>query len=84
MLADLSGWQIETDDVTEIKVPTLKVGQGVTIEFDALPDVELKGAGGIDQLRVAGQERRCGLSGEDQGIGKRSTLALGHDGRRDV
>jgi HlyD family secretion protein len=43
VLADLSGWQIETDDVTEIKVPTLKVGQGVTINFDALPDVELKG-----------------------------------------
>jgi HlyD family secretion protein len=43
VLADLSGWQIETDDVTEIKVPTLKVGQGVTIKLDALPDVELKG-----------------------------------------
>lgn len=43
VLADLSGWQIETDDVTEIKVPTLKVGQGVTIVLDALPDVELKG-----------------------------------------
>jgi HlyD family secretion protein len=43
VLADLSGWQIETDDVTEIKVPSLKVGQGVTIVFDALPDVELKG-----------------------------------------
>jgi HlyD family secretion protein len=43
ILADLSGWQIETDDVTEIKVPALKVGQGVTVEFDALPDVELQG-----------------------------------------
>ena len=43
MLADLSGWQIETDDVTEIKVPALKVGQDVTIEFDALPDVTLPG-----------------------------------------
>ena len=43
VLADLSGWQIETDDVTEIKVPTIKVGQGVTIRFDALPDAELKG-----------------------------------------
>lgn len=43
ILADLSGWQIETDDVTEIKAPTLTVGQGVTIEFDALPDLELKG-----------------------------------------
>ena len=43
MLADLSGWQIETDDVTEIKVPDIKVGQTVTIKFDALPDAELKG-----------------------------------------
>ncbi len=43
VLADLSSWEIETDDVTEIKVPTLKVGQGATIKFDALPDVELKG-----------------------------------------
>jgi HlyD family secretion protein len=43
VLADLSGWQIETDDVTEIKVPTIKVGQNVTIRFDALPDAELKG-----------------------------------------
>ena len=42
-LADLSGWQIETDDVTEIKVPDIKVGQPVTIKFDALPDAELKG-----------------------------------------
>ncbi len=43
VLADLSSWQIETDDVTEIKVPALKVGQNVTIRFDALPDAELKG-----------------------------------------
>jgi HlyD family secretion protein len=43
VLADLSGWQIETDDVTEIKVPDIQVGQAVTIELDALPDVELKG-----------------------------------------
>ena len=43
MLADLSGWQIETDDVTEIKVPSIKVGQAVTVKFDALPDVTLKG-----------------------------------------
>ncbi len=43
VLADLSGWQIKTDDVTEIKVPDLKVGQPVTIKIDALPDVTLKG-----------------------------------------
>jgi HlyD family secretion protein len=43
VLADLSGWQIETDDVTEIKVPGIKVGQTVAVKFDALPDVTLKG-----------------------------------------
>jgi multidrug resistance efflux pump len=43
VLADLSGWQIETEDVTEIKVPDIKVGQPVTIKIDALPDATLKG-----------------------------------------
>jgi HlyD family secretion protein len=43
VLADLSGWQVETDDLTEIKVPTIKIGQAVTVKADALPGVELKG-----------------------------------------
>ena len=43
VLADLAGWQIKTDDVTEIKVPDIKVGQPVTIKIDALPEVTLKG-----------------------------------------
>lgn len=42
-LADVSGWLIETSDVTEIKVPEIQVGQTVTIRVDALPDVELTG-----------------------------------------
>jgi HlyD family secretion protein len=43
ILADLSGLQIVTDDLTEIKVPTIKVGQTVTIKVDALPELALKG-----------------------------------------
>jgi HlyD family secretion protein len=43
VLADLSGWQIETDDVSEIKVPSITVGQPVTIKIDALPELTLKG-----------------------------------------
>jgi multidrug efflux pump subunit AcrA (membrane-fusion protein) len=43
VLADLAGWQIKTDDVTEIKVPEIKVGQPVTIKIDALPEMTLKG-----------------------------------------
>ncbi len=43
VLADLSGWQIETDDLTEIDVPSVSVGQVVTIKVDALPELALKG-----------------------------------------
>lgn len=43
VLADFSHWLVETDDLTEIKVPNVKEGQGVVVLFDALPDVELKG-----------------------------------------
>jgi len=50
VLADFSGWQIETDDLTEIKVPTITIGQAVTVKFDALPDVALKG-----QVQAIGQ-----------------------------
>jgi len=43
VLADLTGWQVETRDLTEIKVPAVNVGQAVTMQFDALPGLELKG-----------------------------------------
>ena len=44
ILADFTGWQIVTDDLTEIKVPGIKAGQLVAVTFDALPELELKGA----------------------------------------
>jgi HlyD family secretion protein len=51
VLADFSGWQIVTDDLTEVKVPLISIGQSATIIFDALPDVNLKGeAQSIGQL----------------------------------
>ncbi len=43
ILADFSGWQVKTDDLTEIKVPGVKAGQPVAVTFDALPDVTLPG-----------------------------------------
>ena len=43
VLADLSGWQIVTDDLTETKVPSIKIGQPVKITIDALPELELQG-----------------------------------------
>ncbi|HZY44151.1 MAG TPA: HlyD family efflux transporter periplasmic adaptor subunit, partial [Anaerolineae bacterium] len=54
VLADLSSWRVETKDLTEIKVPLVKVGQAVIVTLDALPDVELKGTvesiSGVSQL----------------------------------
>ena len=43
VLADFSSWQVETDDLTEVKVPTIKIGQNVTVQLDALPELSLKG-----------------------------------------
>jgi multidrug resistance efflux pump len=44
VLADLSNWLVETDDLTEIKVPNVKEGQSAIVTFDALPELSLKGA----------------------------------------
>jgi multidrug resistance efflux pump len=42
-LADLSAWQIETDDLTELNIVRIQEGDPVTITFDAIPDLELPG-----------------------------------------
>jgi len=42
-LADLSQWEVQTDDLTEVEVVQVAVGQAVKITFDALPNVTLAG-----------------------------------------
>ncbi len=42
-VADISDWVVETENLTEIEVPSVTVGQEVTIVPDALPDLELAG-----------------------------------------
>jgi multidrug efflux pump subunit AcrA (membrane-fusion protein) len=52
-VADLSQLFAETDDLTEIEVVDIEVGQKVTIIADALPDVEMTGTvEKIDQVFV--------------------------------
>lgn len=53
ILADLSNWLVETDDLTEIKVPSVQPGQAVVVTFDALPELELKGA--VESIGVLNQ-----------------------------
>ncbi len=42
-LADTSAWEIETTDLTELKVVEVSEGQAVSIRLDALPELDLKG-----------------------------------------
>jgi len=42
-LADLSGWRVETTNLTELQVVGVRPGDEVTVEVDALPDLSLGG-----------------------------------------
>jgi HlyD family secretion protein len=42
-LADLSEWQIETDDLTELSIVNVEVGAPAAITVDAIPGLELPG-----------------------------------------
>lgn len=56
VLADLSQWKIETDDLTELDVPSVSPGQTVTVRADALPEVELKGV--VEAIKGIFEEKR--------------------------
>ncbi|HLF25444.1 MAG TPA: HlyD family efflux transporter periplasmic adaptor subunit [Anaerolineae bacterium] len=55
VLADLSGWRVETDDLTEIDVPNITTGQAVTLKLDALPELTLTGE--VESIGSLYQER---------------------------
>lgn len=51
-IGDLSGWLIETTDLSELEVVRVSVGDVATLTFDALPDLVL--AGLVDRIQVRG------------------------------
>ena len=55
VLADLSTWQIETDDLTELNVIRVHEGDAVTISFDAIPDLELPGK--VVRIKIIGENK---------------------------
>jgi len=55
-LADLSGWKVETDNLTEIEVVKIKEGQGATVVLDALPEEELRGT--VEAISGVFEEKR--------------------------
>ncbi len=54
-LADLSSWQVETDDLTELDVVYVGEGDPVTVTFDALPGLDLPGT--VVRVKPIGQEK---------------------------
>ncbi len=56
VLADFSQWMAETDDLTELEVPDISLGQAVTVTPDALPDLELSGT--VESISDLFEEKR--------------------------
>jgi multidrug resistance efflux pump len=53
VVADVSRWKVETNDLNEMEIPRVEVGQSAKITPDALPDLELDGTvESISQLYV--------------------------------
>ncbi|MEZ4728154.1 MAG: biotin/lipoyl-binding protein [Caldilineaceae bacterium] len=55
-LADLSIWEIETEDLTELDVVGITPGSQVTLNFDAIPDLEMSGT--VKRVRPIGEDNR--------------------------
>jgi multidrug resistance efflux pump len=55
-LADFSQMYVETDDLTELEVVDVSVGQGVLIVPDALPDLEIRGQ--VESINQIYEEKR--------------------------
>ncbi len=56
VVADVSNWIVETDNLTEIEVVELANGQPVTVVLDALPDLPLLGT--VTAISPAFEEKR--------------------------
>jgi HlyD family secretion protein len=51
-IGDLSGWLIETTDLSELEVVRVAVGDAATVTFEALPNLVLTGR--VDRIQVRG------------------------------
>ncbi len=55
-LADFTGWVVKTNNLTEVEVVEVEVGQVVKVIFDALPDVALSGE--VTHINARFEEKR--------------------------
>jgi HlyD family secretion protein len=55
-LADLSAWQLDTTDLTELNIARIHEGSRVVVTFDAIPELEVLGT--IRHIRVLGENKQ--------------------------
>lgn len=55
-IADLSAWEVRTDDLTELTVARIRVGDDVRIGFDGIPGLEIPGK--VSFIRPFGEKKR--------------------------
>ena len=60
IIADLSAWQIETTDLSELSIGDIKPGDVTKITFDALPDFEMTGK--ITQIKSIGTNKQGSIT----------------------
>lgn len=54
-IGDVSGWQVETDDLSELDVLRAKPGETVKLTFDAIPGLELTGV--VERVQPKGEKK---------------------------
>jgi HlyD family secretion protein len=71
VVADLSNWTLEIDDLPEDQVPDIRIGEKARVTIDALPEVTLQGK--VESIsQIAGEDHgdvtytvKIGLGGSD-------------------
>ncbi len=61
-LADLGNWEIRTTDLTELNVVKVQEGAAVTMNFDAIPGLELPGK--VLRVKTLGENKRGDITYE--------------------
>jgi multidrug efflux pump subunit AcrA (membrane-fusion protein) len=51
----LSGFQVETDDLSELDVVRVRPGQEVLVTFDAIPGLEVRGT--VERVQPKGEKK---------------------------
>ncbi len=54
-IGDLSRWQVETDDLSELDIVRVKPGQTVDLTFDAIPGLRLRGT--VERIQPKGEKK---------------------------